>query len=274
LDVTGTEAQTMTITKDPVDVAAGIRRSIEVSQKGSRRVRCHTLKDLFGFQAWSTQRKETISRVLADQGIVVQPALLEAGSNDWLTFSLPDLPLPRDDQPDPRPSPDWFDHLTTVKLRSEREVEMHFASPLFHALGYDDEQEAAGFRFDTYAGVQFRSAEADLLYFADARQSLTEGIPLVLVEVKDSSQPPDAGTGQAKSYAYWVKPAYYVITNGDVMVAYNYQGGAVPDVKVLEFKRADLRERFDELYNVLNPGAAREARKHKEAKLAAVLPPA
>jgi hypothetical protein len=40
-----------------------LRRSIEVSQKGARRVRDHTLKDLFGFQAWSPQRKETISRV-------------------------------------------------------------------------------------------------------------------------------------------------------------------------------------------------------------------
>jgi hypothetical protein len=65
--------------RDPVDVAASIRRSIEVSQKGSRRVRCHTLRDLFGFQAWSAQRKEIISRVLADLGVVVQPALGDAG---------------------------------------------------------------------------------------------------------------------------------------------------------------------------------------------------
>lgn len=253
--------------KDPVDVAAGIRRSIEVSQKGARRVRLHTLRDLFGFQAWSPQRKETISHVLSEQGIVMQPGLLEAGANDWLILSLPDLPQPRDDQPDPGPSAEWFDHLTTVQLRSEREVEMHFASPLFHGLGYTDEQEAAGFRFDTYAGVQFRVAEADLLYFADERQSVTDGIPLILVEVKDTGQPPDAGTGQAKSYAFWVKPAYYVITNGDSVVVYNYQGGAVPDVKVLEFRRQDLRERFDDLYRHLNPQAALEARKQKEARL-------
>ena len=136
-------------------------------------------------------------------------------------------------------------------------------------LGYSDEQEAAGFRFETYAGVQFRRAEADLVYFATERRPLADGVPLVLVEVKDSSQLPDAGTGQAKSYAYWVKPAYYVITNGDVLIVYNYQGGAVPDVKVLEMKRAELQQRFDELYNILNPQAAAEARHQKEAKLAA-----
>lgn len=259
--------------RDPVDVAASIRRSIEVSQKGSRKVRCHTLRDLFGFQAWSVPRKEIISRVLADQGIAIQPALNEAGSDDWLTLSLPDLPAPRNDQPQPRPAQEWFEHLMTVPLSTEREVEMHFAGPLFHALGYGDEQEAAGFRFETYAGVQFRRAEADLVYFATERRSLADGVPLILVEVKDSSQLPDAGTGQAKSYAYWIKPAYYVITNGDVLIVYNYQGGAVPDVKVLEMKRPELQQRFDELYNILNPQAAIEARHQKEAKLAGPPPP-
>jgi Type I restriction enzyme R protein N terminus (HSDR_N) len=254
--------------RDPVDVAASIRRSITVSPKGSRRVRCHTLRELFGFQAWSAPRKEIISRVLADQGVVVQPALSDAGSDDWLTLSLPELPPPRDDQPDPRPSREWFDHLMTVPLTTEREVEMHFASPLFHGLGYGDDQEAAGFRFETYAGVQFRVAEADLVYFASECHSVTDGLPLILVEVKDSSQPPDAGTGQAKSYAFWVKPSYYVITNGDALIVYNYQGGAVPDVKVLEIERKELRERFDELYSILNPKAAAEARKQKEARLA------
>ena len=219
--------------RDPVDVAASIRRSIALSPRVSRKVRCRTLRELFGFRTWSTQRRETIGKILADQNIAVQPALSEAGPNDWLVLSLPDLPPPRDDHPDPRPTQEWFEHLMSVHLNSEREVEMFFASPLFHGLGYTDEHEAAGFRFDTYAGVQFRVAEADLLYFADERQSLTDGVPLVLVEVKDSDQKPDAGTGQAKSYAFWLKPAYYAITNGNVIIVYNYQGGAVPDVQVL-----------------------------------------
>jgi hypothetical protein len=253
--------------RDPVDVAASIRRSIALSPRVSRKVRCHTLRDLFGFQTWSTRRRETIGKILADQNIAVQPALSEAGPNDWLVLSLPDLPPPRDDHPEPRPSPEWFEHLMSVPMYSESDVEMHFASPLFHRLGYDDEQEAAGFRFDTYAGVQFRVAEADLLYFADERQSLTDGVPLVLVEVKRSDQPPDAGTGQAKGYAFWVKPAYYVITNGNVIIVYNYQGGAVPDAKVLEFNRSDLRERFDDLYRLLNPKAAADARRAKADKL-------
>jgi hypothetical protein len=63
------------------------------------------------------------------------------------------------------------------------------------------------------------------------------------------------------------KPAYYVTTNGDVIVVYNYQGGAVPDVKILDVKRSSLREQFDDLYRVLNPEAASGARQAKLDKL-------
>jgi hypothetical protein len=83
-----------------------------------------------------------------------------------------------------------------------------------------------------------------------------------------TSKSPGAGVGQARSYAYWIKPAYYVITNGDGLTVYNYQGGVVPDVKVLEVKRPDLRDRFDDLYRVLNPSAAAEERRDKIARLA------
>jgi len=50
--------------RDPEDVAATIQRSIEVSPKGSRRVRCHRLRDLFGFRAWTVQRKDSDLRKL------------------------------------------------------------------------------------------------------------------------------------------------------------------------------------------------------------------
>jgi hypothetical protein len=35
-----------------------------------------------------------------------------------------------------------------------------------------------------------------------------------------------------------------------------YQGANVPDMKALGFKRSELRERFDDLYHLLNPKAA------------------
>jgi hypothetical protein len=185
--------------KDPEDVVASIQRSIEVSPKGSRRVRCHRLRDLFGFQAWTVQRKELVTGLLEGRGIRAQPPVSEAGLHDWIVLSLPVMPTPDDSSPDPRPSDEWFEHLMSVHLDSEREVEMYFASPLLHGLGYSSEHEAAGFRFDMWEGVTRRRIEADLVYFADEHHSLADGVPLVLVEAKGSDQAPDAGTGQAKS---------------------------------------------------------------------------
>lgn len=257
----------MAKTRDPVDVVAGIRRSIEVSQKGSRRVLCSTLRELFGFDAWTGPRKDRVTKLLEDQNIRAQPTVSEAGLHDWIVLSLPVLPPPDDSRPDPRPSPEWFEHLMSVHLDSEREVEMFFASPLFHGLGYSDEHEAAGFRFIMWEGVSHKTVEADLVYFADERRSVEDGVPLVLVEVKSSDQPPDAGKGQARSYALNVMPAYYVTTNGEAVVVYNYQGAVVPDVPVLDFKRSELRERFDDLYRLLNPKAAADARRAKADRL-------
>jgi hypothetical protein len=108
-----------------------------------------------------------------------------------------------------------------------------------------------------------------LLYFAGDAHDLEAGQPLVLVECKAPGKKPGTGTGQAKSYAYWIKPAYYVITDGDALTVWNYQGGAVPDVQVMEVKRAGLRDRFDDLYSLLNPDAVAAVRRDKIDRLTA-----
>jgi hypothetical protein len=253
---------------DPAEVAATLRRSIEASQRGSRRVRAHRFKDLFGFQAWSPARREMVGRLLSDEGIVVQPPLEQAGRDDWLVFSMPTLPTPTGGHPEPRPTAEWFAHLAGVQPGSEREVEMHVVSPLFEQLGYGQEQEAAGFGFVMWEGVRQHHAEADLLYFAGDVHDTDAGEHLVLVECKAAGKGPDAGLGQARSYAFWLKPAYYVVTDGDHFTVWNYQGGAVPDVRVIEVRRATMREQFDDLYAVLNPNAALTTRRQKIELLA------
>ena len=152
-------------------------------------------------------------------------------------------------------------------------MEMHFAPPLFEQLGYGEEQEAAGFGFVMREGVRQHHAEADLLYFAGDMHDMETGDPLVLVECKAAGKGPDGGLGQARSYAFWLKPAYYyVVTAGDYFTVWIYQGGAVPDVRVIEVRRATLREQFDELYAVLNPEAALAARRQKIELLAGTQP--
>jgi len=249
--------------RDPAEIVATLRRSIEVSQRGSRRLRAHRFKDLFGFHAWSPARRETVGKLLSDEGVLVQPPLEQAGRDDWLIFSIPAPGVTSAAPPDPRPTAAWFSDMAGLRLGSEREVEMHFVSPLFEQLGYGEEQEAAGFGFVMWEGVRQHHAEADLLYFATDIRNVADGDPLVLVECKAVGKGPDAGLGQARSYAYWLKPAYYMVTDGDYLTVWNYQGGAVPDVRVCDARRASLSEQFDELHAVLNPQAALATRQQK-----------
>jgi hypothetical protein len=234
----------MAVDRDPAEIVATLRGSIEASQRGSRRLRAHRFKDLFGFQAWSPSRREMVGKLLDSEGIVVQPSLKEAGRDDWLVFSMPTLPEVSREPAEPRPSDAWFAHLEQLHPGSEREVEMHFAAPLFQALGYTEAQEAAGFGVTVWDGASHHRSEADLVYFATDEHDVDHGEPLVLIECKMPGKGPDAGLGQVRSYAFWIKPAYYVITDGETLVVWNYQGGAVPDVRVIEVKSGELRERY------------------------------
>jgi hypothetical protein len=263
----------MVMDRDPAEIVATLRRSIEVSQRGSRRLRAHRFKDLFGFQARSPARREMVGKLLSDEGIVVQPPLEQTGRDDWLIFSMPAVGVRTGTPAEPRPSEEWFAHKAGLRLGSEREVEMHFVSPLFEQLGYREEREAAGFGFVMWEGVRQHHAEADLLYFAGDVHDVDKGDPLVLVECKAVGKGPDAGLGQARSYAFWVKPAYYVVTDGDYLTVWNHQGGAVPDLRVCEARRAALREKFDDLHAVLNPQAALATRQQKIKLLAGSQPP-
>ena len=103
---------------DPAAVVETIRASIEASRRGSRRVRAHRFRELFGYQAWSAPRREHVERLLKEAGIVVQPGLGEAGRDDWLVMSMPTLPEVREEHREPRPPEEWFAHLEQVRLDS------------------------------------------------------------------------------------------------------------------------------------------------------------
>ena len=132
--------------KDPAEIIQTIAQSIRVSQRGARRVRAHRFKELFGYQVLTAPRREKIEQLMAEAGIEVRPSLEEAGRDDWLVMSMPVKVPVTETSPDPAPKPEWFAHMASVQTDTEREVEMHFASPLFRdGLGYSEEQEAAGF---------------------------------------------------------------------------------------------------------------------------------
>lgn len=258
--------------KDPAEVIQQIAESIRGSQRGVRKVRTHRFRELFGYQAMTAQRRERIERLMAEAGIRMQPSLAKAERDGWLVMSMPMSFAVEETHPEPPPGAAWFAHMATVHTDSEREVEMHFASPLFReGLGYHEDQEAAGFTIHVPHGcAKPQRVEADLLYFASDRHDLQNGYPLVLVECKrliKDGQDLKAASGQVRSYALWVLPAYYVITDGRTVSVWDYQGAVAPDIEVMRLVQENLAGRFDELYSYLNPRAAATARHAKVTRL-------
>ena len=72
-----------------------------------------------------------------------------------------------------------------------------------------------------------------------------------------------------RSYALWVLPAYYVITDAKTVSVWDFQGAIAPDIEVLRVDQAELDGRFDDLYARLNPEAALLARQNKIGRLEA-----
>ena len=265
------EGADMASEKDPAEIIQTIAQSIRVSQRGARKVKVHRFKELFGYQKLPAPRREEIERLMAGAGIMVKPSLEEAGGDDWLTMSMP-VPGPVvKAHPDPPPTAEWFAHMASVRTDTEREVEMHFASPLFReGLGYHEEQEAAGFSIHMAQGNRPVHIEADLVYFGDETHHVKTGKPLVLVECKrliKNEKELQAAAAQAHSYALWVIPAYYVITDGRVVSVWDFQGAIAPDIEVLRVDQDKLAGSFDDLYSRLNPRAAGAARRAKVSLL-------
>jgi hypothetical protein len=257
--------------KEAAEIIATIAQSIRVSHRGVRRVRAHRFKELFGYQVLSAQRREKVEQLMAEAGIEVRPSLEEAKRDDWLVMSMPVEVIVIEVSPDPAPTPEWFAHMASVHTDTEREVEMHFASPLFReGFGYREDQEAAGFGIQWARGSRPGHVEADLLYFSSAEHDLKAGEPLVLVECKrrlKDEKDLRAAVDQAHSYALWTVPAYYVITDGRIVSVWDFQGAIAPDREVLRVDQAELAVRFDDLYSRLNPQASAIARQVKISRL-------
>jgi hypothetical protein len=251
--------------KDPLEVVATIRESIEASPRKSRKVLFHNLRGKFGWQVWTVQRRELVTQLLKDQEILAQPSIADAGLDDWIMLSMPIIINPDPKDPVSPPDDKFFRRLMSAHLGSEREVEVKYVTRLFNAFDYDDINEADGFGFLLHEGVSRKRVEADFVYFADGDRS-PQGTPLVLVEAKSAGHKLDDAIEQARSYANVLKPMYYVVTNGDVFMVWNYQG-VIPDVKVLEFRREELRDRFDEIYRLLNCETVTEARIERSRRL-------
>ena len=155
------------------------------------------------------------------------------------------------------PLDSWFQDVIQLSFRSEADVVYKFIGPLFEHLGYEEPDIAYEHPVEMYFGREkFKDKEADVVLFMrddHVNDTHKHENTLIVAEAKKLGKPIDADVeGQARSYAMWLSPVYYVVTNGEDVKVFLYQMTAAEDILVMPpIKRADLKQRWPELFKLL-----------------------
>lgn len=249
------------MTKLPLitDVVEDIYQSIMATPKRQRRLRSSTFWDKFGFKMRTKERVETVKEALRNCNLVVNLDNLGTEDKDeWVVISYvePELPAAATAANEltplvPMPADAWFEMMAGRVFESEREVEYYFVVPLLEQLGYEEADLAIGFPVQMYEGVKKVNKEADFVLFNGLSRARDDA--LLVVEAKRSERLlSEDAAGQARAYSIWLTTPYYIVTNGDDVRVYLFRGAVQPDVQLMAFKRAELRQNWPTLYQTVN----------------------
>lgn len=241
--------------KSGSDVALEMYQSVIQTNDKQKRLKSSTFWGLFDVKARRTTVVERIAHIIDNQGLrmaVKSGATFgEEDDADWIILT-PKLYPPPDPTPQIIPSEwptsDWFEMIQARSFESEREVEAYFIVPLLEKLGYEYDDIAIGYPVAMFKGVQKTKTEADFVLFNGANR--TKENALLVIEAKKS----DKGIsidhiGQAKSYAQELFPACYLVSNGQQIIVFQFNGMLIPDERVMDFDRSELHDKWSDLYN-------------------------
>lgn len=247
--------------KSDADIALEISQSIYQNKDRQKRLMSSTFWRLFSVKARQKTVVEKIVRILDNQGLKVSvksgDVLGEEQEDDWIILTPkmypPETP-PEDPIPLSWPASEWFQRMQTRAFESEREVETYFIAPLLEELGYEYDDIAIGYSVDTFKGVRRTKTEADFALFNGPNRERED--VLLVVEAKKSDKNITADNiGQARFYAQELMPACYIVTNGQQIMVFRFNGTLIPDERVMDFNRMMLNEMWAKLYGY----ASREA---------------
>jgi hypothetical protein len=245
-------------------VIDNLHRWILTAPTRQRRVRSRTFWNRFRYKSRTQDRVAAVKEALTNKGIqILQPPGDIFGTEDWgdwVLVSTGEL-LP------PRPPDSWFETMATRQFESEDEVDSFFVIHLLEALGYLEADIAQGYAVPMAAGSLQRPGHADFAVFDGANRAAVS--PLLVVESKAFGKKLTVRAfTQARSYAWWLSAPYYLVTNADDLLLFEYPG--VPNQSeeaVMSFKRTQLQDRWSEFAGRLH----REAVIIWKAQIAEVL---
>lgn len=123
---------------------------------------------------------------------------------------------------------------------------------MLEKLGYTYDDIVIGCPVEMFKGVTRIKTEADFVIFNGSGR--TKENVLLIIEAKKSGINADH-ISQARSYAQQLFPACYMVSDGQQILVYRFNGMLAPDERVLDLNRAELRERWQFLYNSVSKEA-------------------
>ena len=276
------------------EAMAEIAQSIRATPNNRRRLKSGTFWERLGCKKRTPKQIDRVHELLKHHGVTASlrhrhsmdelptVALGSENKSDWLVLTCNESAsmASRADGSGTEPvsvtTPldSSFEKLLQRRFGSEGEVVTFFLRPLFELLGYEDPDFAIGHPVEMHFGCEKLTKHADLVLFKRDDQNNNIKKPdnvLVLAEAKEKLDKPIHGddVGQARSYAMWLSPVYYFVTNGYEVEVYLYRMTVAKDEPaVICFKRADLKQRWTELYKLLCKKRVMEVKEKRQQIIA------
>lgn len=197
---------------------------------------------------------EYVNNYLTDHGITVSTEYHEFGKEpkeEWLTLQYWPIPYPEDD---------WFTNMSTKVFENEQEVDVFFLTPLFKALGYQEEDFTFEYKVDitnkAYTSKERRKS-TDLALFDGTDRAYKNLLVVCEAKVPDkpNSKPRLKNLKRAeKDLEYYQLGAStskrFVATNADIIKVFRrgVRTGEGNIVLILELHRSVLKENWHALY--------------------------
>lgn len=250
----------MSLTKSDESIASAIKSDVEKSDKGSKRLKLRTLLAKFGVEKRSDVNTARITELLTCEGLSINPPIVRFGERweisqrDWIYLSCNALP----EQPTPSVlstwnADGWFDRVSELELRTEKEVETKFIIPLLARLGYAEDDRYDGMPVPAAHGSRNTTLVIDFALFNSNDDSL-KNQPLLTVEAKKEGrllkqQEILNAHNQAKSYCLWTQCDFFLITDSNIVQLFHISRGNIGQLSpVFSCEREALSSCFGELY--------------------------
>ena len=245
------------------EIVLEMYESVEQSSKRQRNLKSSTFWRAFRVRHRTKPVVERVERILAAQGLKVSVKSgnvfgEESKHSDWIVITIwPPIGPEPGNKNVPVPSDDWFQDIKTRKFESEREVEHYFILPILEKMGYTYEDIAIGYPIDIYKGVHKTKAEVDVVLFDGSSREREDALLIIEGKKGDKGITVDH-IGQARAYSQELLPACYVITNGQQIMVYQFNGMLYQDERVMNFDRSLLNEIWTDFYKYISKDATTE----------------